>query len=284
MKLKRYHYIAIIVSIAVIILNFILFFGKSMFFFIFGIAILVSAFPFIFDFIYRLGKEKEREEMFLEFISDLTESVKVGTPISKSILNISKRDYKSLDRHIKKLANQITIGIPLSKALEIFAKDTKSKIIARAIELISQAEKAGGKIENILEAAVTNVREIEEIRKKRSASIHNMVMQGYVIFFIFLIIMVFIQAKFIPSVLETIGSFGQAGYELGIGLGGAGSMGVDVEFLNTIVLILIMVQGFFAGLVISKLSEGKLFPGIKHSFILMAISFLILQGARVFIT
>ncbi len=247
MKLKKYHYIAITLSIATIILNFILLFGKNVFFFVFGLAIIVALFPFIFDFIYKLGKEKEKEEMFLEFIGDLAESVKVGTPISKSILTISKRDYKSLDRHIKKLANQIALGIPLSTAFETFAKDTKNKVIARTIELIGQAEKAGGKIENVLEAALTNIREIEEIRKKRSAVIHSMVMQGYVIFFIFLLIMVFIQVKFIPSVLETLSGFRQTGYEVGgVGIGVGLGTKVDIEFLNKIVLILILIQGFFS--------------------------------------
>ncbi|MEM4357893.1 MAG: type II secretion system F family protein [Candidatus Pacearchaeota archaeon] len=280
MKLKKSHYIAFIISSIVIILDFIFFFKTGTFFFVFGLSILLTTLPFILDLIYAAGKEKEKEEMFIEFLADLSESVKTGIPISRSILNISKRNYKALDVHVKKLANQIILGIPLRKALDIFAMDTRNKIIGRTIELIGQAERAGGKIESILDAAVTNVREIEDIKKKRGAAIHGMVMQGYIIFFIFLIIMVFIQLKFIPAVLETMGSLG-GGLEIAGIQAGAGT--VNIEFLNNIVLALILIQGFFSGLVISKLSEGKLLSGIKHSFILMAISFLILEGAKIFI-
>ena len=277
MKLKKYHYITIVIALAVIVFDFLWFWQKRPFFFIFGLAIIFVLFPFVADFVYSMGKEKEKEEMFLEFMTDLSESVKTGIPISRSIINISKRNYKSLDKHVKKLANQIALGVPLTKALETFAKDTRNKIIGRSVELISQAERAGGKIEDIITAAVVNVREIEEIKKKRSSAIHSMTMQGYIIFFVFLLIMVFVQMKFIPEMLKTLGGFEQTGFEFGLALQTAP---IDLDFVNKVVLVLIVVQGFFSGIVISKLAEGKLLSGLKHSFILIAISFLILEGAR----
>jgi flagellar protein FlaJ len=277
MKLKKYHYIAIAIALAAIIFDFLWFWQKKAFFFILGLAILFMLFPFLADFIFALGKEKEKEEMFVEFMSDLAESVKTGIPISRSILNISKRDYKALDKHVKKLANQIALGIPLITALETFAKDTRNKVIARSIELISQAERAGGKIEDVISAAVANVREIEDIKKKRSAAIHSMTMQGYIIFFVFLLIMVFLQMKFIPEMMKTLGGFGQTGLEFGLAVS---ATPLNLDFVNKVVLVLIVVQGFFSGIVISKLAEGKLLSGLKHSFILIALSFLILEGAR----
>jgi hypothetical protein len=42
-------------------------------------------------------------------------------------------------------------------------------------------------------------------------------------------------------------------------------------------------QGFFAGLVIGKLSEGTVKSGLKHSIILVIIAILISTGARVFL-
>lgn len=278
MELKKYHYIAIIFGIFVFIFDLILFYGKSMFFFIIGISTLIIIFPFFFDFIFKTTKEKEKSEMFLEFLSDLVESVKTGSPIAKAIINVSKRDYKALNPYIKKLASQIALGIPLEKALETFAKDTKNKVIGRAIELISEAEKAGGKIESILEAALKSVEEIEEINRKRRAAIHSMVMQGYLIFFIFLVIMVIIQLKFIPMMLETLGGLRGVNFETGLALGKP----LSINLLNNLIFIIILLQSFFTGLVIGKLSEGRIKIGLKHSFILMAIAFFILQGAKLF--
>jgi hypothetical protein len=44
----------------------------------------------------------------------------------------------------------------------------------------------------------------------------------------------------------------------------------------------LIVQGFFAGLVIGKLSEGSIKAGVKHSFILVVLAMLINASAKVF--
>jgi len=44
-----------------------------------------------------------------------------------------------------------------------------------------------------------------------------------------------------------------------------------------------MVQGFFAGLVIGKLSEGSIKAGIKHSAIITALTYLAITGMKAFI-
>ena len=40
---------------------------------------------------------------------------------------------------------------------------------------------------------------------------------------------------------------------------------------------LIVIQGFFSGLVIGKMSEGKLISGLKHSIALMVIGYVTLS-------
>lgn len=45
-------------------------------------------------------------------------------------------------------------------------------------------------------------------------------------------------------------------------------------------LYLLVAQGFFAGLAIGKLTEGSIRSGIKHSFILAVLAFLISTGAN----
>jgi hypothetical protein len=41
-------------------------------------------------------------------------------------------------------------------------------------------------------------------------------------------------------------------------------------------------QGFFAGLVIGKISEGSIKSGLKHSLALVAMALIISTGARAF--
>ena len=63
---------------------------------------------------------------------------------------------------------------------------------------------------------------------------------------------------------------------------GAGER-VSPEKLAQPFFYLLLVQGFFAGLVIGKLSEGNIKAGLKHSFILVVLAILISTGARAFV-
>jgi flagellar protein FlaJ len=202
------------------------------------------------------------------------ESVKAGTPISRSIINLQNKYYGTLTPHIKKLINQISLGIPVKEALETFAKDVDSKVIRRAISLISEAEKAGGEIEGILESVAESVNEIEKLKKERLSAIYSLVVQGYIIFLVFIAIMLIMQFKILPMTSEISGMEGE--------FGGFGSSAYTAEEIASPMLYLLLVQGLFTGFVIGKLAEGSLKAGIKHSFALIALSLLIYTGAKAF--
>jgi len=277
------HWVGIIIGAAVLGLDVAFLFGQKEFYFIAGIAVLIGVSPFITSAIVETGREKEKEQMFLEFARNLVENVKAGTPISRSIIQIRNKDFGSLSPHIKKLANQIAIGISVRQAFNVFSSDINNKVISRSIALITEAEESGGEISLILENTAKSVSEVEDIKKERRASTYNLVVQGYVIFIIFLVIMLVVQLQFIPLMLKTIAE---------AGVGSAGVPGFTqattstedlTKTLGDLFIGLILVQGFFAGLVIGKLSEGTIKAGIKHSLIITAIAYLITFGVRIFI-
>jgi len=253
----------------------------NLFLFLVGIAFTIVALPFVAGLIIENKQEQEINEMFLEFSRNLAESVTTGTPISKSIINMRKKNYGYLSQHISKMANQIELGIPVQKAFETFANDVGSPVIRRAVALISEAEKAGGEIDYILESVAKSIAEIEKLKKERRAAIYNLVVQGYIIFFIFIGIMLVMQFKILP-LTQGIGSFNLLGGNIA-NIANAQveeSAGPDLESLGRSFLYLLLTQGFFAGLTIGKLAEGSIKAGVKHSFILMIAAFLISSGAK----
>ena len=279
MELKSYHWIGIAIALIVIGSSFFAFETKFFFLFI-GIGVLIGVSPFVISLIYESKVESEKEEMFLEFARNLVESVKTGTPISKSIINVRNKSYGVLSEHIKKLANQITIGVPLNTALQTFSKDVNNKTISRALTLIGQAEKAGGDIGEILEAVAGAVSMSDKLKKERKAAISTLVVQGYIIFFVFIIIILVMQFKILPMISGIANVGGEEGGIPGIYGGGVNFNQADIS--NSF-LYLLLVQGFFSGLTIGKLAEGNIKAGIKHSFALMLLSFLASAGASLFL-
>ncbi len=286
MKLKKIHWIGIVFG-SLIVITALLFLrsetDRNLLIFLMGIALAVITMPFILEIMFENKRDQEMGEMFLEFSRNLAESVTTGTPVSKSIINMHTKNYGPLTPYIQKLGNQIALGIPVNRALQTFAYEVDNPIVTRAVTLISEAEKAGGDIDFILDSAAKSISEVEKLKKERRASIYSLVVQGYIIFFIFIGIMLVMEYKILP---------------LTAGIGQFGGLNVNVEALKNAkpvqsdgksqaqdlaapFLYLLLSQGFFAGLVIGKLTEGSIKSGLKHSFSMTITAFLVTTGVRV---
>ena len=268
--MKKIYWIGFTLSLIVVILSLFLI-GTKFFFFVLGIGVLFGVTPFVILTIYETRVENEKGEMFLEFARNLVESVQTGIPISKSIINVKGKSYGVLSGNIEKLANQISLGIPLNIALEIFSKDVNNKNISRALKLIGQAEKAGGDIGEILESVAEAVNMSNKLKIERKATISTLVVQGYIIFFVFIVIILIIQFKILPMLSNIT-------VVVSLGTGET----IDQKTIANSFLYLLLIQGFFNGLTIGKLAEGNAKAGIKHSFALMIISFFISTGSGIF--
>jgi len=246
--------------------------GIKQVYFLIVISIFFIILPSVIRIVSERRRQKKLETRFLEFTRDLVENVKSGTPISKSIINLKSRDYGVLSLFVQKLANQIYLGIPLTSALETFARDTGSKVIARSVSLISEAEKAGGKIDTIIESVSDSVNQIEHLKNERKSAISNLTVQGYIIFIIFIIIMLVLQFKILPM----LSGFSTTNEQISM-------KSITPEEFSNPLLILILIQSLFSGLVIGKIAEGSIKDGIKHSFILIFLSLLLKYGTEAFL-
>lgn len=288
MALKRMHWFGIISAVILGLANTAYFFIRkdvNLFLFLMGIILSILFLPFVVGIVLENRKEEQMTEMFLEFSRNLAESVSTGTPVSKSIVNMKKKNYGELSVYIEKLANQISLGIPVGQALETFADDVGSNVISRAVALIREAERAGGEIDYILESVAKSISEVDKLKKERKAAIYSLMVQGYIIFFIFIGIMLVMQFQILP-LLGSAGSFGNFNLEQLTNLNSDASVGgnkIDVDSLARPFVFLLMVQGLLAGMTIGKLSEGTIKSGLKHSFILVIAAFLISSGANLFL-
>lgn len=270
MKIEGMHWLGIVAGILVAGGSFVVFRGSKLSYFLVVIGLLIAMIPFVITFLMGQSRQKEKEEKFLEFARDLVENVRSGASISRSIINLKGRNYGTLTPHVNKLANQLAMGIVLTDAFKVFARETKSRVISRAVGLISEAERAGGKIETILDSVAHSVNQTEQLRKERKSAVSNLVTQGYLIFLVFIVIMLVLEFKILPLISD---------------LQGGATVGISVSNLNPDkfsrpLFIMLLVQSFFAGLVIGKISEGTIKSGFKHSFILIALTLLITTGAR----
>ena len=97
---------------------------------------LLIVLPVVMSLYTRYSVKKEMESQFISFIMDLSDSVDSGMTLPMALEHCSKRDYRSLSKHINSLVVQVNWGVPFRKALESFAKRTRSRSIHRAVSTI----------------------------------------------------------------------------------------------------------------------------------------------------
>ncbi len=290
MKLKfRSVYLAgMSVGLLVIILDFLLLFSftdpigpKSRFFYpLIIIGISVGWAHFWVDVLKEVKRQKRLQEMFLQFVRNLKTAVKSGISIPSSVIQASSKPYSELDPYIKKLANQIRIGIPIHTAFVTFANDTGNKMIKRVITIVIEAEASGGDISTVLEAVTESLASVKKLKEEQKSAVFSQVVQGYIVYFVFIAIMLVLQLKLFPKLTELGGEGGGQALLGGSALGSMGGAAAGAVSLDRVFFMLILIQGFFAGIMIGKFSDGTIKQGLLHSLILVTLAALIVTTAK----
>jgi flagellar protein FlaJ len=280
-KFKKIYFVGIFIALFIVGFDFYVYFVfggilKKFFLPILILAMTIAWLHFWIDFYKELQRQKGIELKFLEFVRGLVETVKSGITIPRSILHVSEEDYGDLNPFIRKLAHQIEWGIPLHKAMITFANDTGNNVIKRSISIIIEADESGGDITDVMMSVSESVINVKKIKEERRASTYSQVVQGYIVFFIFIGIMLVLQLWLFPK-LTALRDPLQQGIDL---MGGMAGSGEETMNLDSIFFSLIMIQGFFAGIMIGKFSEGTLKQGLIHSLILVTVAAVIITTAR----
>lgn len=218
------------------------------------------------------------EESFPDFIRDITEGLRGGMTLPLAIKYASNNNYGALNPHIKALVAQITWGIPFDNALHNFVHSIENPTITRAMSTVIEAHRSGGNIAEALDAVGKSTVEIEKLRRERQSRISSQMMTGYVIFFIFVVIMIGMREFLLPAL--TWGSSASPGAD---DMMAASKANVNVELYGRMFSHLAIIQGIFSGLAIGKLAEGSLSAGVKHAALMSLMGYITLMLAHTFL-
>lgn len=104
------------------------------------------------------GKKAEQVDRNLIFaLKDLQLQIKSGVPLYNALVNISKAEYGMASEEIKKVSQDINVGIPINKALEKMAVHSKSEFLRRTSWQLINTLKAGASLEEALRALIEDL-------------------------------------------------------------------------------------------------------------------------------
>jgi len=271
-----------------------------------GNTIILSAFliitpQLIFNYVtYRQMKEIELQ--FPRFLRDLVETTRAGMPLHKAIIFSSHTDYGPLSVEVKKMADQLSWNVNIMDVLDQ-AKDRlkRSKTLSRIIRIVMETYKSGGSVDETLNSLSGTLMTVQDTEKERKSTLNQYVIAMYVISIVFIGIIVGINWLMVPvfeSLIMPTGTQAAVGPAVGIisnpcgicldkvgggctpcniyfsicSIFGVENSGISCYYLALFFSINI-VQAVMGGLVAGQIGEDSVTAGIKHSLILLSVTF-----------
>lgn len=231
-------------------------------FFVLGLLVIITppALAYYVDQRWRSGIDNNLPQL----LRDISDAQRTGLSLPRAVLESSKREYGPLTAELQKMAAKISWGVSFREAMQALSDTADTPLVRRASVLILEAERFGGAAEDVFESAHTHVVELLTIRKERAGQIRPYIFIIYAAFLVFLFVCIVLITTF----------FGPMATQAGSGLF---ALAIDIDYMNTLFLHMLVVEGFFGGLVAGKMGEAELRAGLKHSVLLVAAGWIIFR-------
>jgi archaeal flagellar protein FlaJ len=190
------------------------------------------------------------------FLRDLTEVRKTGLSPEKCIETLSKKDYGTFSRELRKISSEISWGIPIKKVIFDFLKRTKSWMVQLNMFLLVETIDVGGGTIAMIESLARFNNLTQETEKEKKMSVRPYVMMPY-----------------LASLLLVATTVMMLGFTSGtLGIPGVGSNTQDLSQVRTIFMASVIFNSYLIGIVAGKISDESVSSGFKHATILVIIS------------
>ena len=228
---------------------------------------------------YRRDQIRARvEEKFPDFLRDLAEYWKGGLSMTVAIQTLAKGEYGNLNDEVNKMSSQISWGVSFGEVLEMFTERVTSPIVTRAVRMVDEANRAGGKISDILLAASYDAREIKALETERRQEVGSYVTVIYASFFVYLGIILVLASTFIPAIVDSSAATGGGGT---MSIGNLTIREMNEVWISTVFLYSLIIQGTGMGLAAGFMSTGRLYSAFLRASFLLFLGWFIFELAGI---
>ncbi len=206
----------------------------------------------------RLTKNKtSMEQGVTTFLRDLTEVRKTGLSPEKCIESLSKREYGTFSKELRKISSEISWGIPLKKVMIDFLHRTRSWMVQIVMFLLVETIDVGGGTIPMIESLANFNKLTDEVEKEKKMSVRPYVFMPY-----------------IAAILLVATTAMMLSFTTGFGVTGttvSATAAAGQGLTQTIFLTSVIFNCYLIGIVAGKISEESVAAGFKHAAILVII-------------
>ena len=237
------------------------------------IAILGFIGPYGFFLAKKQREIKQIERRLPDFLRDVAEAGRFGMTLADAIVVSGGGRYGKLTPEIKKMAAQITWGVPATEALHLFATRVKTPMVERVVAIIVKSSDAGGDVADVLTMVSHDTKENQLTEDERRIAMSTYIAVIYISFMVFLVTIWILNVTFLPKMLEASGALeGGAGAALAGASPLANNLPEVVFNVKIAFFVAVIVHALGDGVLAGVLDTGKIANGLRHSFIMLVIA------------
>jgi len=210
------------------------------------------------------------ERRLPDFLRDVAEAGRFGMTLAEAIVVSSGGRYGKLTPEIKKMAAQITWGVPAAEALRLFAERVKTPMVQRVVAIIVKSSDAGGDVADVLTMVSHDTKENQLSEDERRIAMSTYIAVIYISFMVFLVTIWILDVTFLPKMLEASGALATTGGVVQSPL--AQDLPNVVASIRIAFFIAVAVHGLGDGILAGVLDTGRIPNGLRHSFVLLVIA------------
>ena len=207
--------------------------------------------------IFQSKRRNEIDRLLPQIFVDISEGLRAGMTLIESIEETSKRDYGWLSKELEILVAQISWGFPIDTAFNNFSRRCGTEMTEKTTTLISTAIRLGGDLRSVFASTAQFLRRTLEVKDERTDQLRPYLSTIYVTLVIFLVTMFMLYTSF-ADLFKMQSSVVK--------------IQMTREGMKILLFDLAVIEALFGGLIASKFSEGSIYPGLKHSIIMLAIN------------
>ena len=221
-----------------------------------AVALFISAAPAAIVHMRLAKNRNSMEQGVTSFLRDLTEVRKTGLSPEKCIESLSKRDYGTFTKELRKISSEISWGIPVKKVMMDFLHRTRSWMVQIVMFLLVETIDVGGGTITMIESLAHFNNLTQEVEKEKKMSVRPYVMMPY-----------------LASILLVATTIMMMGLTTGITVPGAETaVPQDNSMMQTVFMTAVIFNSYLIGIVAGKISDESIAAGLKHAAILVVIS------------
>ena len=205
-------------------------------------------------------RRNEIDKALPRVLEEISEGLMSGMTLIEAIEEASRRDYGWISRELKILTSQMSWGVPIEKAFDNFADRIGTDMAQKTTSLLLSAIELGGDLRTTFLSTADFLRKMLEARDDRNEEMRPYLTIIYVTLIVFLAMMIMLYGSLnqLLSIQSPIVK-----------------VMMNKEQLKILLYDLAIMEAGFGGLIAAKLSSGSIWPGLKHSIIMIAMNTII---------